>query len=92
MNRNTGAGLLGFGIALVIIGAILEFAVTAQAKGFSVHTVGMILLIVGGVAFLLGLVFMISGGSRRTTITQDVRNTPDGGQQRVLEERDSMAP
>ena len=92
MNRNTGAGLLGFGIVLVILGAILEFAVTAQAKGFNVNTVGMILLIVGIVAFLLGLVFMISGGSRRTTITQDVRNTPDGGQQRVLEERDSMAP
>jgi beta-lactamase regulating signal transducer with metallopeptidase domain len=92
MNRNTGAGLLGFGIVLVIVGAILEFAVTAQAKGFNVNTVGMILLIVGIVAFLLGLVFMISGGSRRTTITQDVRNTPDGGQQRVLEERDSMAP
>jgi hypothetical protein len=92
MNRNTGAGLLGFGIVLVIVGAILEFAVTAQAKGFSVNTVGMILLIVGIVAFLLGLAFMISGGSRRTTITQDVRNTPDGGQQRVLEERDSMAP
>jgi hypothetical protein len=92
MNRNTGAGLLGFGIVLVIIGAILEFAVTAQAKGFNVNTVGMILLIVGIVAFLLGLIFMISGGSRRTTITQDVRNTPDGGQQRVLEERDSMAP
>lgn len=92
MNRNTGAGLLGFGIVLVIIGAILEFAVTAQAKGFSVNTVGMILLIVGIVAFLLGLVFMISGGSRRTTITNDVRNTPDGGQQRVLEQRDSLAP
>ena len=91
MNRNTGAGLLGFGIVLVIIGAILEFAVTAQAEGFSVNTVGMILLIVGIVAFLLGLVFMVSGGSRRTTITQDVRNTPDG-QRQVREERDSLAP
>jgi hypothetical protein len=92
MNRNTGAGLLGFGIVLVVIGAILEFAVTAQAKGFSVNTVGMILLIVGIVAFLLGLVFMISGGTRRTTMTTDVRNTPDGGQQRVTDQRDSMAP
>ena len=92
MNRNTGAGLLGFGIVLVIIGAILEFAVTAQAKGFSVNTVGLILLIVGIVAFFLGLVFMVTGGSRRTTITNDVRNTPDGGQQRVMEQRDSMAP
>jgi hypothetical protein len=52
----------------------------------------VILLIVGIVAFVLGLLFMIVGGSRRTTVTQDVRHTPDGGQQRVLEERDSMAP
>jgi hypothetical protein len=92
MNRNTGAGLVGFGIVLVIIGAILDYAVTAQASGFNVNTVGVILLIVGIVAFLLGLVFMISGGSRRTTITQDVRNTPDGGQQRVMDQRDSLAP
>ena len=47
MNRGSGAGLLGLGIVLVIVGAILEFAVTATAKGFSVHTVGMILLAVG---------------------------------------------
>jgi hypothetical protein len=91
MNRSSGAGLLGLGIVLVIVGAILEFAVTATAKGFSVHTVGIILLIVGVVAFVLGLVFMIGGGSRRTTITSDVRNTPDG-QQRVVDQRDSMAP
>ena len=92
MNRNTGAGLLGFGIVLVIIGAILEFAVTAQATGFSVNTIGMILLIVGIVAFVIGLAFMIAGGSRRTTVTQDVRNTPDGGQQRIVDQRDSLAP
>ena len=91
MNRSSGAGLLGLGIVLVVVGAILEFAVTATAKGFSVHTVGIILLWVGIVAFVLGLVFMITGGSRRTTITNDVRNTP-GGQQRVIDQRDSMAP
>ena len=91
MNRSSGAGLLGLGIVLVVVGAILEFAVTATAKGFSVHTVGIILLWVGIVAFVLGLVFMITGGSRRTTITNGVRNTP-GGQQRVIDQRDSMAP
>jgi len=92
MNRNTGAGLLGFGIVLVIIGAILEFAVTAQATGFSVHTVGMILLIVGIVAFVLGLILVFAGGTRRTTYTTDVSNTPDGGQRRVMEQRDNLAP
>lgn len=80
-----------FGIVLVIVGAILDFAVTATAKGFNVNTVGVILVSVGIVAFLLGLVFMVMGNSRRTTITHDVRNTPDG-QQRVTDERESLAP
>jgi hypothetical protein len=66
--------------------------VTATATGFSVHTVGVILLIVGIVAFVLGLAFMGMGNSRRTTITRDVRNTPDGGQQRVVDERDRLTP
>jgi hypothetical protein len=91
MNRNTGAGLLGFGIVLVIVGAILEFAVTARATGFNVNTVGVILLIVGIVAFFVGLAFMIASTTRRTTITQDIRRTPDG-QQRVVDQRDNMAP
>jgi beta-lactamase regulating signal transducer with metallopeptidase domain len=91
MNRSTGTGLVGLGIVLGTIGAILEFAVTAQAKGFNVNTVGMILLLVGIVAFVMGLVFLVAGNSRRTTITNDVHNTPNG-QQRFVEERDSMMP
>jgi uncharacterized membrane protein len=92
MNRSTGAGLVGFGLVLIVVGAILDFAVTATANGFNVNTVGVILLIVGIVAFLLGIVFMFMSSSRRTTITNDVRNTPDGGQQRVVDQRDSLAP
>ena len=65
---------------LIAAGAIMRFAVTAQANGFSVHTVGVILMIVGGVGLLLSAEFWNSwggfGGSnrqRRTTV-----NSPTG--------------
>src|SRR2546428_2395399 len=33
---------MGAGVVLVVIGAILEFAVSVTARGFSIHTVGII--------------------------------------------------
>ena len=88
---NRGAGLMGFGVVLVVVGAILEFAVTASAKGFNVHTVGVILLVVGIVGFFVGLALMITGGSRRSSVREEVRNTP-GGQERTVEQKDGLAP
>jgi len=91
MGMNRGAGLMGFGVVLVVVGAILEFAVTASAKGFNVHTVGVILLLVGIVSFVVGLALMVSGGSRRSISREETRNTP-GGQERTVEQRDTLAP
>lgn len=88
---NRGAGLMGFGVVLVVVGAILEFAVTASARGFNIHTVGVILLLVGIVSFVVGLALMISGGSRRSITREDVRNTPSG-QERTVEQKDTLAP
>jgi hypothetical protein len=45
----------------VAVGAILRFAVTAEVAGVSVPTVGLILLIVGGAAVVIGLVLRVSG-------------------------------
>jgi hypothetical protein len=39
----------------------LRFAVTAGLAGVSLHTVGLILLIRGGVAVIIGLALQISG-------------------------------
>jgi hypothetical protein len=56
---------------LIAAGAIMRFAVTAQAKGFSVHTVGVILMIVGVVGALLSIAFWASwGGYRRRTVVE----------------------
>ena len=47
----------------------MRFAVTAQATGFNVHTVGVILMIVGIVGVVLSIAFWARwGGFRRRTI------------------------
>jgi len=90
MNRGTGAGLMAFAIVLVIIGAILEFAVKVTTTGFSIHTVGVILLAVGIALFVISAVVLALGSGRRTTIHEDVRNTPSG-RERTYDERDNLS-
>ena len=46
---------------LIALGAILRFAVTAEAAGISISVVGVILLIVGGVALVIGLIQQFAG-------------------------------
>jgi hypothetical protein len=71
---------MGMGASLVMIaaGAILAFAVHTSASGFSIHTVGIILLVVGVAGVVLSAVFWSSwggfGGARNTT-TVAGRNT-----------------
>ena len=82
--------MMVFGLVLIVLGAILDFAVTVSASGFNINTVGLILLIVGIVAFLAGLVVVMTASSRRSYIQENVRQVP-GGQQRIIEERDNLA-
>lgn len=62
---------MGVGTSLVIfaVGAILRFATSVTTPGFNIHEIGVILMIVGAVAFVLSLVFWSSwggfGGSNR---------------------------
>jgi hypothetical protein len=67
---------VGTGLVVFAIGAVMRFAVSVTAKGVNLHTVGVILMIVGGIAFLVSLAFWSSwggfGGSarkRQTTIS-----------------------
>jgi len=66
---------LGVGIFLIAIGAILAFAVNLNTAGAGVnlHTVGIILLVVGAVGSLLSMIFWSSWmgpgyWSRRRTV------------------------
>ena len=68
---------MGVGVSLLLIaaGAILTWAVTATVSGLSIHTIGVILLIIGIIGLVLSVIFWsswggpaYSGGRRRTTI------------------------
>ena len=55
---------MGIGVSLILIavGAILAFAVHVTSHGFNVHTVGIILLVVGVIGALLSIIFWSSWG------------------------------
>ena len=67
---------MGIGVSLILIaaGAILTWAVDATVSGLNIHTIGVILMVVGLVGLVLSLVFWSSWGGpggavrgRRTT-------------------------
>jgi hypothetical protein len=75
---------MGLAVVLVVIGAIMRFAVTVTTSGFNIHKVGDILLVVGILLAIVSLVLLIMGSRRRVTTRTDVRGTPVG-EQRVHE-------
>jgi hypothetical protein len=55
---------IGTSLLLIAVGAVLRFAVSVSTSGFSVHTIGVILMIVGGVGLLLSLLWMAVWANR----------------------------
>jgi hypothetical protein len=68
---------MGIGVSLLLIaaGAILAWAVDAEASGVDLQTVGVILLVVGIIGVVLSLIFWSSwggfGGYRRDVVVRD---------------------
>jgi hypothetical protein len=50
---------IGTSLFLIALGAILKFAVTATVSGVDIHTVGLILMIVGGLGLAIGLYLLL---------------------------------
>ena len=48
---------MGTGLLLVAVGAILRFAVRDEIDAVNLETVGLILIIVGVVAFVVGAIY-----------------------------------
>src|SRR5258707_6534501 len=67
MNRTSGVGLTSFGTVLVIVGAILRFAITVHTSGFNIHKVGDILLLVGIMLVILSVGIIAMGSRSRVT-------------------------
>jgi beta-lactamase regulating signal transducer with metallopeptidase domain len=85
-NRTTGGGLIGLAVVLVVVGAILRFAVTVTTSGFNIHKVGDILLLVGIVLAVVSIAMIAMGSRRRVTMRTDVRGNPV--EQRVEERQE----
>lgn len=49
---------LGTSLFLIAVGAVLRFAVSVTTRGFNIHTIGVILMIVGGVGLIISLLWM----------------------------------
>lgn len=73
---------IGAGIVLIVIGAILAFAVNVQVEWVNLDLIGYILMGAGAVVVLIGIVLL----ARRRTATSVTRTSADpAGSQRVTE-------
>jgi len=69
---------LGTSIVLLAVGAILRFAVSVTATGFNIHTIGVILMVVGAVGLLLSIMFWSSWGGAGAGYRRQHRVVRDG--------------
>lgn len=69
--RNSG---IGGSLFLVALGAILYWAVSVEAEGFNINTIGLILMVVGVVGVILTLV-----------MTADANNAERGNDVTIVE-------
>jgi predicted membrane channel-forming protein YqfA (hemolysin III family) len=72
---------IGASIFLLVVGAILTFAVNVSAEGFNINTVGIILMVAGVIGLLLSLLFWSSFSPYRR------RSVGPYADERVVEER-----
>jgi Domain of unknown function (DUF6458) len=63
---------IGTSIFLIVVGAILRYAVTATVSGLSLPTVGLILMIGGAAGLLISLLYLASARSRRHVVGRRV--------------------
>lgn len=63
---------LGTSLVLLAIGAVLRWAVTATTTGVNLHTVGVILMIIGAIGFVVSLYWMlvVSDSVRNDTVSR----------------------
>ncbi len=78
-------GGLTASIVAVAVGAVLDFAFTASPDqhGFNIHTIGVILMIVGAVGALCSLIGIMGTGMRRH------RTLVDDGQGNIVHRDDT---
>jgi hypothetical protein len=64
---------IGTSLFLIALGAVLRFAVHVSTSGFNLHTIGVILIVVGVIGLILSLLWMTVWSSRRDRVVVDDR-------------------
>lgn len=77
---------LGFGIALLAIGAILVYALDVSVEWIDLDIVGYILMVAGGIGIVLGLIVMLR--KRRSSHVTRTRADPVTGDRMTSSELD----
>jgi hypothetical protein len=67
---------VGGSLLLIAVGAILKFATNFRLAHVDIDTVGVILMIVGGVGFLIGLYQEVVRPRTRRDVVYDEREPP----------------
>jgi len=80
-------GSIAIGLVLVAVGAVMRFAIYAPNQHANWGTIGLILMIVGGIAFLVGLAIEAPRRYRRED--RYVRRS-DGSAERVMRDSSTM--
>jgi hypothetical protein len=66
---------IGLSIVLIAVGAVLTFALEREAEGINLDTVGIIMMIVGGIGLVVSMLFWSSlgpyGRERRETVVRE---------------------
>jgi hypothetical protein len=75
---------IGGSIALIVLGAILAFAVEFDIAGLSINMIGFILMIGGLIGLLFGLFF----AERATAVSRRTVRREPVAERTVVEERD----
>jgi hypothetical protein len=59
---------IGTSLFLIALGAVLRFAVHVTTTGFNLHTIGVILIVVGIVGLVISLLWMTVWSKRRDPV------------------------
>jgi hypothetical protein len=80
-------------IVMIAVGAILRFAVSVTTTGFNLHSIGLILIILGAVSLMISIAFWSTWGGFNTSAGGGYRRqrrvTQDGAGGFVEEEHTS---
>ena len=67
---------MGTGLVLLAVGAILRYAVNDELEAINLETVGLILMIAGAIAFVVGAIYAFGHRREKVVVERDPSQPP----------------